>query len=167
MSKTIQKQAAFTLVEILIVIAILAILAVVTFVVINPAQRINDANDARIREDVNAIANAISLYVVDNTGQEPVQDATAAAESALCTNSAALPDNSGAGLSQANLVAGTGTAGQVGVPIICISDALLPDFIASLPVHPTGGNYYIGVDANGSLMVGGVLTTSVPFIVTQ
>lgn len=65
------RKSAFTLVEILIVIAILAILAVVTFVVINPVQRVDQGKDTRRREEVNNILSAITLYTVDNDGTRP------------------------------------------------------------------------------------------------
>jgi prepilin-type N-terminal cleavage/methylation domain-containing protein len=58
----------FTLLELLLVIAIIAILAGLIIFNLNPAQRLQDTNDSRVRSDVESIANAISLYVIDRGG---------------------------------------------------------------------------------------------------
>lgn len=65
---------AFTLVELLIVIAILAVLSVVVFVVINPGQRIADAQNATVRNDAQTVQKAFELYAVDNGGSFPDTD---------------------------------------------------------------------------------------------
>lgn len=62
---------AFTLVELLIVIAILAVLATVVFVVINPGQRINEATDTKLRQETEAMQKAFELYAIDNGGEYP------------------------------------------------------------------------------------------------
>lgn len=66
---------AFTLVELLIVIAILAVLSVVVFVIINPGQRIADARNATVRNDAQTVQKAFELYAVDNGGAFPDTDA--------------------------------------------------------------------------------------------
>lgn len=58
----------FTLLELLLVIAIIAILAGLIIFNLNPAQRLQDTNDSRVRSDVESIANAISLFVIDRGG---------------------------------------------------------------------------------------------------
>lgn len=58
----------FTLLELLLVIAIIAILAGLIIFNLNPAQRLRDSNDAKVRSEVSAIAGAIGLYVTDNQG---------------------------------------------------------------------------------------------------
>ena len=62
------KQSGFTLIELIIVIAIIALLAAATFVAVNPAKRIGDANNAQRWSDVTAVADAWMKYVVDNNG---------------------------------------------------------------------------------------------------
>jgi prepilin-type N-terminal cleavage/methylation domain-containing protein len=61
-------QAGFTLIELIIVIAIIALLAAATFVAVNPAKRIGDANNAQRWSDVTAAADAWATYIADNTG---------------------------------------------------------------------------------------------------
>lgn len=51
---------AFTLVELLIVVAILGILALTAFAVLNPAKRQNQAKDTQIKGDIGQIATALS-----------------------------------------------------------------------------------------------------------
>ena len=58
----------FTLIELLIVIAIIIILASVVFVALDPAQRFQDARDARRSSDVVELLHAIKLNQVDNSG---------------------------------------------------------------------------------------------------
>lgn len=58
----------FTLVELLIVIAIISILAAVAFVAIDPATRINEAQDSERWSAVNAVMDAFLEYTVDNDG---------------------------------------------------------------------------------------------------
>lgn len=128
---------AFTLVEILIVIAILAILAVVTFVVINPAARINAANDSQTRNNVIALCDAISLYVVDQGGALPTVS-NPSAGTALAT------------VTEATLVSAGDDAADL--------ENIAPDYIASLPTTATGGVVYVGQLANGQVICGGNLS---------
>lgn len=103
----------FTLIELLVVIGILAILLAITLIAINPARQFQQANDTKRSSDVNAILNAVSQYAADNKG--------------------ALP----AGItSTAKPIAGD-TANPTTVADICA--ALVPQYIAALPVDPTTG----------------------------
>ena len=47
MKKLIFSKKGFTLIELIIVVAIIALLAAATFVAVNPAKRIGEANDAQ------------------------------------------------------------------------------------------------------------------------
>lgn len=58
----------FTLIELIIVIAVIALLAAATFVAINPAKRVGDANNAKRWSDITAIADAYNAYLADNSG---------------------------------------------------------------------------------------------------
>jgi len=62
------KKQGFTLIELIIVIAIIALLAAATFVAVDPAKRIGNANDAQRWQDITAIADAYYAYLVDNNG---------------------------------------------------------------------------------------------------
>lgn len=68
MKHNLNKQAGFTLIEILIVIGIIAILAAIVLIAVNPARQFAQANNAQRSSNVNAILNAIGQYVVDNKG---------------------------------------------------------------------------------------------------
>ncbi len=67
-TKNQRNQQGFTLVELLIVIAVIAILAAVAFVAIDPATRINEAQDSERWSAVNAVMDAFLEYTVDNDG---------------------------------------------------------------------------------------------------
>lgn len=58
--------SGFTLIELLIVIAILGILAAGVVVVINPLQRINQANDSKVKNDIGQMATAEQAYFTTN-----------------------------------------------------------------------------------------------------
>lgn len=58
----------FTLIELLIVVAIIGILAAVAFVALDPLTRFRDSRDAARWVDVAALADAITLDLVDNGG---------------------------------------------------------------------------------------------------
>lgn len=62
------KNAGFTLVELIIVIAIIAILAGAIFVAIDPARRLNETRNARRASDIATILDAVKKYQADNQG---------------------------------------------------------------------------------------------------
>jgi type IV pilus assembly protein PilA len=59
---------AFTLIELLIVIAIISIIASVVFVALDPLTRFRDSRDAKRWADINALLSAIKIDQVDNGG---------------------------------------------------------------------------------------------------
>lgn len=65
-SKTTKNQVAFTLVELLIVIAIVSILAAVVVIAINPTQLLKQARDKKRVTDLLNMQKAFSLYALDN-----------------------------------------------------------------------------------------------------
>ena len=71
MKKLIHNKKGFTLIELIIVVAIIALLAGATFVAVNPAKRIGEANDAQRWSDVTAMAEAYVQYVTDTGGSAP------------------------------------------------------------------------------------------------
>jgi prepilin-type N-terminal cleavage/methylation domain-containing protein len=68
-------QKAFTLIELLIVVAILGILSAAVLVAIDPAAKIGLAKDANIKSDMSSISNAMQAYYttmsIGGTGQYP------------------------------------------------------------------------------------------------
>lgn len=62
---------AFTLIELLIVIAIIAIMAGVVFVTVNPLARFQDARNSRRAADVESIVSAVRMYQIENKGSVP------------------------------------------------------------------------------------------------
>lgn len=67
---SINLSKGFTLIELLVVIAILGVLAAGVVVAINPAKRIKQANDAKIKNDIDQIATAMQSYFTTSTYQE-------------------------------------------------------------------------------------------------
>ncbi len=63
-----RSRAAFTLIELLIVIAIIAILAVVVVLTLNPAQLLAQSRDANRVSDMATLNSAINLYQTDQAG---------------------------------------------------------------------------------------------------
>ena len=56
----------FTLIELLVVIAVLGVLAAGVLTAINPLKRIQQANDAKIKNDIGQIAQAEQAYFTTN-----------------------------------------------------------------------------------------------------
>lgn len=61
------KKTGFTLIELLVVIAVLGILASVVLVAINPAERMKEATDSGIKNDVSQVATAVESCFTNNT----------------------------------------------------------------------------------------------------
>ena len=66
-----RRQAGFTLVELLVVIAVLGILSVGLIVTINPIDKLNSASDSRVLGDIGALARASESYATARNGFYP------------------------------------------------------------------------------------------------
>lgn len=180
MPKNYQKKKAFTLIELLIVIAIIAILAAAIFVAIDPARRLHQGRNARRSTAVATILKSVKKYQVDNDGELPGNlDVGGAGTNPLAagdyvligagTDNLACRDGSSDYTSAATLctaadspAAGSGVAGEDD----CINfasggnTALATNYLSGTPVDPGSSGtddysqYYISVDANGAVIVG-------------
>lgn len=82
---------AFTLIELLIVISILAVISAGMMVLIDPVEKINQANDSKIQSDIGQLAVALQSYSTQtSTGDFPCDVAAGAG----CPN----PASQGAGI---------------------------------------------------------------------
>lgn len=128
-----KKLKAFTLIEVLVVIALIAILAAITFIAINPAKNFADARNAQRSVDVAQILNAVTQYTseqgnaIGDLGTIP-----------LCT---ATPAAVGSGVGNVNLATN-----------------LVDEYIVGIPVDPSTGTaadtgYTICTTANGRVTI--------------
>lgn len=78
--KTLKKMAAFTLVELVIVIAIISLLAAIIVVAINPAATFQNARNAQRRNDIVTLRDAIARFLADSpsTASRPLYGAAGA-----------------------------------------------------------------------------------------
>ncbi len=136
--KIANRKRGFTLIELLIVIAVISILGAVAFVAIDPATRINEAQDSERWSAVNALMDAFLDSTVDNDGTYPAGVAAngvvhmISSTAAVCTT--------------------------CGATVCTDFDDLATDgYIADLPVDPDGSTegtgYTLSVATNGIVTV--------------
>jgi prepilin-type N-terminal cleavage/methylation domain-containing protein len=132
---------AFTLFELLIVIAIIGIMATVLVTVMNPAQQLAKARDIRRETDLISILTAVYQYTAEHSGELPDTDGDSETSN-FPTSATCIGTDLGC-FDLAN-------AGETG-------DEMVPIYMAALPKDPKTGvvpgnhSYTIYVDANGRL----------------
>jgi len=134
------KKSAFTLLEILLVVAALAILAGIVILAINPTKQLADTRNAQRAADVNTVLNAVYQYSIDNNGTLP----------------SAIPTSVTCATPATNQVCKTGgtCTGLVDLSVLTASEK----YIVSVPLDPTGATtngsgYFIAKSANGRVTV--------------
>src|SRR3989344_3638791 len=63
--------SGFTLIELLVVIGVLAVIAAGVVALINPQDKIMQANDAKVQNDVGQLGTAIQSFAAQNNGAYP------------------------------------------------------------------------------------------------
>jgi prepilin-type N-terminal cleavage/methylation domain-containing protein len=116
MNKNIRANKGFTLLEILLVIAAIGILAAIVLVAINPNRQIAQVRNAERRSEVNTIYKALEQYLIEKQGYPAGITET---EQDICINN------------------NTTECVNLGV--------LVPDYVAGIPVDPSGISYKIGI----------------------
>ncbi len=81
------RQAGFTLLEILLVVAVIAILAGIVIVALNPGRQLANSRNAQRQTDVKTILNAVYAYNIDNSGSMPTTITTTATD--ICNTTGA------------------------------------------------------------------------------
>src|SRR3989344_8984724 len=136
----------FTLLELIIVVAIIALLAAATFVAVDPAKRIGNAQNAQRWSDVTAVMNGVLQYVVDNNGTYP--------NNANWTNNELY--QLGTDTSNCNTGCTASSTTQAACLNLSASTALVETYLATIPTDPTQTthdgletDYYIRKSSNG------------------
>lgn len=134
------KRSAFTLLEILLVVAMLSILAGIVILAINPSRQLGQTRNAQRAVDINTVLNAVYQYSVDNDGSLPAAIPTSADCPGVATNEICKTGGSCAGL--------------VDLTVLTTSQT----YLVSIPVDPTGettngAGYHIAKNSNGRVTV--------------
>lgn len=142
----------FTLIELIIVIAVIALLAAATFVAINPAKRVGDAQDAQRWQDITAIADAYQAYLADNAGNLPTSTVPYASGATLMIASTTVTTASAAGCEATSAANGASK-------FINLSALVTGGYIGQIPSNPSYSTtqntaYYFYRESTGKLIIG-------------
>jgi len=131
---------AFTLLEILLVVAAIGILAAIVIVAINPNEQLAKVRDSERQSEVNTLYDAIQQYNIDNDGEWPgeVENMSANSAEEICAD----------GVSDSSC--------------INLTDDLSPEYVAAIPEDPqadgTGSDYVVIKDDANRITVEAILT---------
>ena len=147
MSKNKQiNHKGFTLLEILLVIGIIGILAAIVIIAINPGRSLAKSRDLQRKVGITEINKALSQYYIDNN-QYP--STVTPYLTSIC------PTGSSATSSGFN-------CGDLGLIDLSM---LVPTYLPSIPVDPTGVGYKIGLNTSRRIMLVANLTETVSPII--
>lgn len=145
------KKNAFTLIELLIVIAILMILSGVLFLILRPSEIIGKAGNARRWTDINVLSSAIRQYSLDHGGTFPTGVTTTLSQIGTCTSGG-----------------DTNCAGASSSCVNLTSDLSL--YIPNIPIDPNGDMSHTGygvlIDSTGLIHVEACLAENEEIIST-
>lgn len=109
-----KRYEAFSLIEILVVVALIIILATITIVAINPGKNFRDTRDAQRSADVNAILSAVTQYTTDG---KTLPTGITACDTAEWTTGTPIGTGTG-NIDLGSVLTGTGDADyMVGIPM--------------------------------------------------
>jgi len=121
------KKKAFTLIELLIVIAIIAILAAIVFVALDPLSRFQDARNSRRWADANALLSAIHIQQIDSGGNLLAAITSTTAGQVYMIGTATTSCNTGC-----TLIVATSTN------CVDLTGLVSGGYLGSLPISPNG-----------------------------
>jgi prepilin-type N-terminal cleavage/methylation domain-containing protein len=137
---------AFTLIELIIIIAIIGILAGIGIVFINPGKQLANTRNTKRKVDVNTILNAVYQYSIDNNGRFPSGiDSVASTSQVLGTS-----------IANCHL---TCLATTTISSCLDLRNDLISEYINEIPFDSISGSatntdYYINKDENNRIIVG-------------
>lgn len=121
--KKLNHHRGFTLIEVLLSITLISLLAVIVLVSVNPTKQLGMAQDLKRQQDLSRIQQALDRYAIRNNGQYP---------SGIVSN-------------QYKEICG----GSVNTNCVDLS-ALVPTYLSTIPVDPTGANYKVALNPSNS-----------------
>jgi prepilin-type N-terminal cleavage/methylation domain-containing protein len=127
----------FTLVELLVVIGILAILTAAIVIILNPAELLKQARDSQRLSDLDAVKNAVALYLADEKNFSSLTDTN------CYVSIGGVAANCGGrhGSKTMTYVAGTGISGSGWIPV-AFSTISSGSPLSALPLDPTNTTTY-------------------------
>ena len=128
---------AFTLIELLIVIAIISIIAAVVFVALDPLTRFRDSRDAKRWADINALLSAIKIDQVDNGGSYlPVIAAMNPGEVYMVVDG--TPTNANCNIANAQCDTDVTTEKIPGDHCLNLAELVQQGYLGAIPISPAG-----------------------------
>jgi prepilin-type N-terminal cleavage/methylation domain-containing protein len=134
------KRSGFTLLEILLVIGIIGILAAIVIIAINPSRSLAKSRDLQRKVGITEINKGLEQYYIDH-GSYPT--AITSELQGICNTGASATST------------GFSCTGMVDLSM------LVPTYLPSIPVDPTGVGYKVGFNSSRRIMLVADLTETV------